>query len=63
MSSYTSEYPSIPFDPAFKQFFEDFYAASDNPNAHDAYVQFYTKDATLIMASKKAQGSEGKSQP
>ncbi|KAK7184972.1 hypothetical protein DPSP01_002800 [Paraphaeosphaeria sporulosa] len=58
MSSYTSEYPSIPFEPAFKKFFEDFYATSDNPDAHDAYVQFFTKDAALIMASKKAQGSE-----
>jgi hypothetical protein len=59
MSSYTSEYPSIPFDPAFKKFFEDFYATSDDPDAHDAYVQHFTKDATLIMASKKGQGPEG----
>ncbi|KAF9741829.1 hypothetical protein PMIN03_008316 [Paraphaeosphaeria minitans] len=58
MSSYTSEYPSILFDPAFKKFFEDFYATSDNPDAHDAYVQYFTKDATLVMASKKGQGSE-----
>lgn len=60
MTSYASEYPSIPFDPAFKKFFEDFYATSDDPNAHDVYVQSFTKDATLIMASKKAHGSEGK---
>lgn len=59
MSSYTSEYPSVPFDPAFKKFFEDFYAISDDPNAHDTYVQQFTKDATLIMASKTGQGSEG----
>ncbi|KAJ4360891.1 uncharacterized protein N0V89_001459 [Didymosphaeria variabile] len=58
MTSYTSEYPSIPFDPAFKKFFEDFYAASDKPDAHDAYVENFTKDATLIMASKKAHGSQ-----
>ncbi|KAJ4304750.1 hypothetical protein N0V90_000278 [Kalmusia sp. IMI 367209] len=58
MASYTSDYPAIPFDPAFKKFFEDFYAISDNPDAHDAYVQSFTKDAALIMASKKAQGSE-----
>lgn len=59
MKLYTSEYPSVPFDPAFKRFFEDFYAISDNVDAHSEYVDSFTKDATLIMASKKAQGSEG----
>jgi hypothetical protein len=62
MKQYTSEYPSIPFDPAFKRFFEDFYATSDSPDAHDEYVDLFTKDATIIMASKKGQGSEGNSE-
>ncbi|KAF2009180.1 hypothetical protein BU24DRAFT_358898 [Aaosphaeria arxii CBS 175.79] len=57
MSAYTSEYPSIPFDPAYKKFFEDFYAASDVPDAHEKYVEFYTQDATLIMASNQVQGT------
>jgi hypothetical protein len=59
MKMYTSEYPSNAFDPAFKRFFEDFYAISDNPDANNEYVDSFTSDATLIMASKKAQGSEG----
>ncbi|KAF1968234.1 hypothetical protein BU23DRAFT_558651 [Bimuria novae-zelandiae CBS 107.79] len=58
MKLYASEYPSTSFDPKFKRFFEDFYAISDSPEAHDEYVDCFTKDATLIMASKKAQGSE-----
>lgn len=59
MKMYTSEYPSTPFDPAFARFFEDFYAISDSPEAHDEYLDSFTKDATLIMASKKAKGPEG----
>jgi len=61
MSAYISEYPSIPFDSEFKKFFENFYATSDSPSAHDKYVQFFTEDATLIMASKKAKGAQGSS--
>jgi hypothetical protein len=60
MTSYISEYPSsIPFDAAYKKFFEDFYAISDTPDAHERYVDSFTKDATLIMASKQGKGSEG----
>jgi hypothetical protein len=59
MSPYTSAYPAIEFDPAYRKFFEDFYAVSDTPDAHDKYISNFTKDATLIMASKKAVGSEG----
>ncbi|KAF2854050.1 hypothetical protein T440DRAFT_486679 [Plenodomus tracheiphilus IPT5] len=59
MSAYTSEYPSsIPFDPAYKKFFQDFYATSDTPSATTEYVANFTKNATLIMASKKVSGSE-----
>lgn len=60
MSAYASEYPPVDFDPAFKQFFEEFYATSDTPDAHDKYITFFTKDAKLIMASKTANGSDGK---
>jgi hypothetical protein len=63
MTSYTSSYPTLDFDPAYKQFFEDFYAISDTPDAHDKYVDSFTEDATLIMASKKAKGSEGSLSP
>ncbi|KAL1639101.1 hypothetical protein SLS58_008303 [Diplodia intermedia] len=57
--SYASEYPAgIDFDPAYKQFFEDFYATSDTPGAHDKYADNFTDDATLIMASKTAKGRD-----
>ncbi|KAF1996495.1 hypothetical protein P154DRAFT_623115 [Amniculicola lignicola CBS 123094] len=58
MTSYGSEYPpSIGFDADYKKFFEEFYATSDDPPAHDKYVSFFTEDATLIMASKTGKGS------
>lgn len=60
MSNYKSE-TQLDLDPDFKSFFEDFYATSDTPDAHDHYVKYFTKDATLIMASRKAEGSEGTS--
>ncbi|THX08699.1 hypothetical protein D6D18_01565 [Aureobasidium pullulans] len=59
MSSYASEYPAgDKFDPEYKAFFEQFYETSDTPSAHEKYSNQFTQDATLIMASKKAQGRE-----
>ncbi|KAI4614449.1 hypothetical protein J4E83_007103 [Alternaria metachromatica] len=59
MSSYVSQYPpAVEFDPAYKKFFEDFYATSDAAEAHEEYVQYFTKDATLVMASKRVEGRE-----
>jgi hypothetical protein len=55
--SYTSAYPSTKFNPAFVQFFESFYKISDTPDAHSKYVDQFTSDATLIMASKRCEGS------
>ncbi|KAF2455912.1 hypothetical protein BDY21DRAFT_349065 [Lineolata rhizophorae] len=58
MTPYTSAYhPEIPIDPSYKRFFEDFYAISDTPDAHDKYTTFFTPDATLIMGSKKVEGT------
>lgn len=59
MSTYASEYPSVEFDAAYKKFFEQFYATSDTPEAHEKYIENFTSDATLIMASKKVKGSDG----
>jgi hypothetical protein len=59
MSKYHSESPKLELDPDFKSFFQDFYATSDTPGADDAWVQYFTPDATVIMASKKAEGAEG----
>jgi hypothetical protein len=57
-SQYTSEYPPLDLDPDFKSFFQAFYKVSDTPSAHEAYVDFFTKDAIVIMASKRVEGSE-----
>lgn len=58
--SYASEYPTgVEVDAGIKQFFEDFYKTSDTPDAHEKYADQFTKDATLIIASKKAIGKEG----
>ncbi|OCL08089.1 hypothetical protein AOQ84DRAFT_340897 [Glonium stellatum] len=56
MTSYASDYPDLPFDPIYKKHFEDFYATSDTPDAHEKYVEFFTPDATVVMASKRAEG-------
>ncbi|UPX12900.1 uncharacterized protein EKO05_0003433 [Ascochyta rabiei] len=58
MSAYASEYPPVEFETAYKRFFEEFYATSDTPDAHEKYVENFTQNATLVMASKKAQGSD-----
>ena len=58
MSFYVSEYPNVDFDPVFKRFYEEFYSISDTPDAHEKYMQQFTKDATLNMASKTAKGHE-----
>ncbi|KAJ4406368.1 hypothetical protein N0V91_004577 [Didymella pomorum] len=58
MSAYASEYPSVKIDSSYKEFFEQFYATSDTPDAHEKYVENFTDDAILIMASKKVKGSD-----
>jgi hypothetical protein len=63
MNSYVSRYPPvIEFDPAYRRFFENFYATSDTAEAHEEYVDYFTKDATLVMASKRVAGRKGLSQ-
>lgn len=58
--SYKSEYPAgVQVDDGIKAFFEEFYKTSDTPDAHEKYADSFTKDATIIVASKKAVGSEG----
>lgn len=40
-------------------FLSTFYQTSDTESLHDKYVASFTEDATLIMGSKKAVGSDG----
>ncbi|EHY56236.1 hypothetical protein HRR83_008748 [Exophiala dermatitidis] len=59
MSTYKGQTPStIEVDPRVVSFFENFYAVSDNPTAHDEYVSSLTPDADFIMGTKKARGSD-----
>jgi hypothetical protein len=58
--SYKSEYPAgVQIDDGIIAFFEEFYKTSDTPDEHERYADCFTKDATLIMASKKGVGREG----
>ena len=60
-SQYIAHTAPIPIDPSIPQFFEKFYRISDTPDAHSEYVDSFTDDATMIMASKKGVGKEGSS--
>ncbi len=58
--SYKSEYPAgIQIDDGIKAFFEEFYKTSDTPDAHEKYADSFTKDATIVMASKVGKGRDG----
>lgn len=63
MSTYTAQGPSsaggTPVPDDVIKFYENFYRISDDPSdaAHEAYVDSFTKEATLIMGSKSATGS------
>lgn len=53
--TYTSEYPpNTPFDPAYKQFFEQFYALSDTPAAHAEYAGMFAAGARVVMGAREA---------
>lgn len=62
MSQYKSSYPPTPeVPPSLRHFFEIFYKISDTPEAHEKYVDCFTKDAVVIIASAKVEGSDGRS--
>jgi len=59
-SQYKLQLPSsVAQDPAIVQFFEDFYATSDTPDAHEKYAAMFTDDATFVLGNTNATGSEG----
>lgn len=61
MDQYESSYPPTPEVPSsLRLFFKTFYKISDTPEAHEKYVGCFTKDAVLVMASAKVEGSDGK---
>lgn len=55
MCPHPAEYPELEINPAIKGFFKEFYDLSDDPQAHDAYTDSFTDDATLIMGSKSTK--------
>ncbi|CAF9940339.1 MAG: hypothetical protein ALECFALPRED_008524 [Alectoria fallacina] len=60
MDQYKSSYLSTPEVPSsLRQFFETFYKISDTPEAHDKYVDCFTKDAVIIMARGNVEGCDG----
>ena len=56
----TSEYPDSFDNQEVKDFLAKYYDISNNPAAHDEYVEFFTKDATFVIGSQRAEGSESK---
>jgi hypothetical protein len=40
-------------------FFEEFYKVTDNPVAHDRYVDMFTNDAKIFMGVNEFTGREG----
>lgn len=60
--SYSVQSPSDQsVQPHVIQFLQAFYAVSDTPGETDKYVDMFAKDATFVLASKKASGHAGKS--
>lgn len=41
------------------KFFEEFYKISDTSDAHERYADSFTRDGTIVMASKRGEGREG----
>lgn len=57
--SYAAEFPAgIQVDESIKRYFEEFYKTSDTPDAHERYTDSFTKDATVVIGSKKAVGRD-----
>jgi hypothetical protein len=44
--------------PRILTFLSSFYETSDTESQHDAYVEYFTRDATLHMGPKRAVGTE-----
>lgn len=55
--------PSIPVKDQILSFLSTFYQTSDTESEHDKYVSSFTPDATLVMGSKRAAGSDGTFSP
>ncbi|TVY44120.1 hypothetical protein LOCC1_G003999 [Lachnellula occidentalis] len=56
-SSYQSKFPpNVSVQKGIAEYFENFYKTSDTPDAHGKYAESFTKNATMIMASKISEG-------
>jgi hypothetical protein len=61
MSSYKSKFPpNTPVNGGIAEYFENFYKISNTLDAHEKYVESFTRSATTIMASKISEGYDGK---
>jgi len=60
-SSYLSKLPpNTLVEVGIAEYFRSFYEISDTPDAHERYVESFTKSAIMIMASKISEGYDGK---
>lgn len=58
MGQYTASVPSDgTVKPEIKDFFERFYAVSDDPEAHEEYSKQFTDNGILIMGPNESNGS------
>ncbi|KAE9379649.1 hypothetical protein N431DRAFT_541122 [Stipitochalara longipes BDJ] len=56
-SSYKSKFPpNTLVDGGIAEYFENFYKTPDTPDAHEKYVESFTRSAIMIMASKISEG-------
>lgn len=51
--------PGEPKTTPILNFLSSFYQTSDTESQHETYVSSFTHDATLIMGSRKAVGTDG----
>lgn len=62
--SYASEYPQDVFvEDGIQEMFENFYEVSDTPHMNEKYADFFTDDATIIIAGREIAGKKGDINP
>jgi hypothetical protein len=60
MSQYTASVPSGgQVRPEIQTFFEEFYKVTDDPDAHERYIEMFTNDAKIFMGVNEFSGRDG----
>ncbi|KAI1170745.1 hypothetical protein F4777DRAFT_568222 [Nemania sp. FL0916] len=59
MANYTASYPAtVTVDEKLTDFISSFYAISDDPSRNAEWVDYFAPDALVVIADKKAKGTE-----